>query len=317
MRFAASLFALAALACGSIDSGEDPPLTATVENTRRSEVVTSNGVDINGVDINGVDINGSGLASTLVAVHLAAAELNGAPLTGLWLVGGELRGSQGAGAMPLGGTELVGLRLQGERGDGSLVTLRLKGAADAGAGGWRYDFVYRSANNAWAAVCAQGPAVIVGGRWNYQEGVPGGGAFTPDPSVFTIGCPHSAVEKCVVLGYRPWIQFGTVPGVELHTSCVRAIRADYCGDGRPQTTNGRLINIYDNAGVQADTEAWRMEAEWIPAGARCVSPVARGALGITCSTLEATISCGDRSHFDTGTRLMTETQLGPIPYPLY
>jgi hypothetical protein len=158
--------------------------------------------------------------------------------------------------------------------------------------------------------------VIVSGRWNYDQGVPGGGAFTADPSVFTVGCPASAVEKCVVLGYRPWAQFQSVPGVDLHTACVRAIRADYCGDGQSHTSNGRLINIYDGVGVQADTQSWIAEAEWIPEGARCVSPVARDALGITCSTVPAALSCGDTSHFQTGTRLMTETPSGPIPYPL-
>jgi hypothetical protein len=302
MRFATSLVTLAAVGCASMDSADLPP--PPFPGMILSEVVTTNGRELNGIEL-----NGTGLASTLVAVRLAGAQLNDAPLANLWLEGGELRGQHGS--VTLAGADLVGLVLLGVRGDGSPVELRIGSAADAGGGVWRYEFLYREADDAWTTVCAQGASVVVSGRWNYQQGVPGGGAFTPDPSVFTVGCPSSAVEKCVVLGYRPWTQFGAVSGVGLHSSCVRAIRADYCGDGRSHTTNGRVINIYDGVGVQADTESWPIEAEWLPTGTRCVSAVARDALGITCSSVIGALSCGDPSHFQSGTRVMTET-LGPI-----
>src|SRR5206468_2193176 len=55
------------------------------------------------------------------------------------------------------------------------------------------------------------------------------------------------------------------------TSCVRLLRADYCGDGTSYTTNGNELNLYDNVGVQADTEAWTPEAEWTPDGALCIN----------------------------------------------
>ena len=313
MRFTVSFAALAAFACGSMKSA-DPSHPAAV--AIRSDIVTANGSELNGSELNGSELNGNTLGSTLAAVHLSGAELNGESVIRLWLEGGQLRGQQDPASPILGGTELVGLALDGDKSDGGQVKLRIQSASFAGPGAWRYDFVYQQQDGTWSYVCAQGPGVIVSGRWNYDQGVPGGGAFIPDSSVFTIGCPSSAVEKCVVLGYEPWATFGFISGVALHTSCVRAIRADYCGDGQSHTTNGRLINIYDGVGVQADTESWIIEAEWTPDGARCVSPVARDALGITCSTVPAALSCGDTSHFQTGTRLMTETPSGPIPYPL-
>jgi hypothetical protein len=313
MRYATSFVTLVAVACGPMDSGESPSPTAAGA-IRRSEVVTSNGTQVNGTQVNGTQVNGtqvngSALATTLVAVHLAGAEWHSEPLTNVWLEGAELHGQMGE--VLLAGTDLVGLVLNGELGDGRWVKLRIEGAADAGAGVWRYDFLYKpGTDETWEAVCGAGAsAVVVSGRWNYEEGVPGGGAFTPDSSVFTIGCPYSAVEKCVRLGYRPWAQLGTVPGVELHTSCVRAIRADFCGDGRSQTTNGRVINIYDGVGIQADTEDWNIEAEWTPNGTRCISAGARNALGITCGSALNLLTCGDRGHFQTGTRQMTEALL--------
>jgi len=54
-------------------------------------------------------------------------------------------------------------------------------------------------------------------------------------------------------------------------SCVRLLRADYCGTGTSYTLDGTLLNLYDNEGIQTDTESWAIEAEWTPAGASCVN----------------------------------------------
>jgi hypothetical protein len=68
------------------------------------------------------------------------------------------------------------------------------------------------------------------------------------------------------MGFKPW----TGNTREL-ASCVRALRADYCGDGTPHTVDGTLVNIFDAEGIQADSENWTPEAEWTPDGARCIS----------------------------------------------
>jgi hypothetical protein len=58
--------------------------------------------------------------------------------------------------------------------------------------------------------------------------------------------------------------------VDHHQACVRMVRADYCGDGRSWTVNGRRVNLYDDWWAQQDTMAWNLEAEWTPSGAYCI-----------------------------------------------
>lgn len=55
-------------------------------------------------------------------------------------------------------------------------------------------------------------------------------------------------------------------------SCIRMVRADYCGDGRPHTKDGTKINIWDRDGIQKpDAEQpghpELFEAAWGPSGA--------------------------------------------------
>jgi hypothetical protein len=96
--------------------------------------------------------------------------------------------------------------------------------------------------------------------------VPGGGSYDAGTADFTIACRGSAIAKCVELGYKPWL--GNTREL---AACVRALRADYCGDGTPYTVNGTIVNIYDDVGAQPDGIAWTPEAEWTPDGASCVS----------------------------------------------
>ena len=53
-------------------------------------------------------------------------------------------------------------------------------------------------------------------------------------------------------------------------SCMRMVRADYCGDGIPHTRNGTTIDIWDPKGVQSDDTrlpGFTFEASWAPDGA--------------------------------------------------
>jgi hypothetical protein len=78
------------------------------------------------------------------------------------------------------------------------------------------------------------------------------------------------------------------------------IRADYCGDGRSWTVDGWQINVYDNLGIQVDTEStasWLFEAEWSPNGASCVDEyrvlelVAQGTIP-ACAAEKINGTCG-------------------------
>jgi hypothetical protein len=154
-------------------------------------------------------------------------------------------------------------------------------------------------------------ATAVGGQWNYQEGVPGGGRKVieqgnPDyDTKITFACETGAIGKCVErMGYKPWapaateckqicikIPFGsplcrkqcTTPTRELlHEACVRMVRADYCGDGTSHTVDGVSIDVWDYAGFDAMTpisvapDGYGHEGEWTPNGARCLSDALMG-----------------------------------------
>ena len=101
------------------------------------------------------------------------------------------------------------------------------------------------------------------------------------------------------MGYKTWYGFG-----DHQHACVRMLRADYCGDGVSHTVNGTPINIYDNAGLQADTESWLIDGEWGPDGARCFNNYRGGSMPSACSAKYST-SCGT---FDNGALLINERQ---------
>lgn len=121
-----------------------------------------------------------------------------------------------------------------------------------------------------APVCPGGEAAVaIPGRWDLRAGVGGGGGKRSSAATdVTFGCPRSAVAKCAaLLGYLPWV---SAAHDSLHQSCVRAVRADYCGDGQSMTRPDENVNFYDSLGVQRDAADWRIEAHWTPQGARCV-----------------------------------------------
>jgi hypothetical protein len=181
-------------------------------------------------------------------------------------------GISGSGA-PLTGADLVGTTWTGQVSDGTTVTLRIDEAMQgtgANADVWSYRITsLLSTGPRPLCVDAGGSPIFadsVSGTWNLAQGVAGGGSYRPDTALFTVACRGSTIAKCVELGYKPWT--GHAPEL---AACVRALRADYCGDGTPFTVNGTLVNIFDDAGVQLDTEDWVPEAEWTPDGATCIS----------------------------------------------
>jgi hypothetical protein len=125
----------------------------------------------------------------------------------------------------------------------------------------------------WANACDPDPD----GR---RLGFPLAGSFTPEMRYvpardrLLITCTGGAEGKCVRFGYKPW---GTSPSGEslapYYQTCVRLVRADYCGDGVGHTRNGTPIDIFDRIGIQADETApgLRFEAAFGPDGAVCVA----------------------------------------------
>jgi hypothetical protein len=127
----------------------------------------------------------------------------------------------------------------------------------------------------WTPLCPDGSlAVAVPGSWHY-DGEAGGGKSTSEPNILTFACATAAIAKCVTMQYKPWKSVpdarGPISVDTFHQACVRAVRADYCGNGESLTQAGMQVNFYDRLGLQRDTTDWPLEAVWSPDGALCIN----------------------------------------------
>ena len=121
---------------------------------------------------------------------------------------------------------------------------------------WLYEIEFQDRTetrpSAWKPACEQGPdgatgGVFVDGHWNSH------GAWHAEG--YTFACTSGVIAKCVRdFGYKPWKHLhsqrtgGDVALAPLHRACVRAARADYCGDGASHTRDGTLIDMFDRYG---------------------------------------------------------------------
>jgi hypothetical protein len=284
-----------------------------------------NGSALNGVALNGVRMNGS--------------ELGGLSLHGTVLAG---TGADGTAVTP---ETLIGAELSGTLADGSAIALRIDDVRNAPVPNddlYVYLVSYLAggepqAADDWQHLCGDDvvgqpiAAMPLSGLWDYQMGVPGGGAWTAMPGWMTFACRGAVLAKCVEMGYRPWQSLQRCEGgrcsdvslADAHQACTRMVRADYCGDGQPYTVNGRAINVYDGLGLQTDTEQWAFEAEWQPQGASCLSQQRVYQLQVQldatsqntlppCIASRVTEDCGNLAHFSSGTLLMNEFETGYV-----
>ena len=122
-------------------------------------------------------------------------------------------------------------------------------------------------------------AVFVPGTFDTHWGAQGNGGRTSSSSssLFTIACRGvGAIAKCVDFGYKPWL---SSRNDQLHQSCVRMVRADYCGDGSSFTRDGQTINVEDANVITADADIQTVttnptnmafDGAWTPAGAQLI-----------------------------------------------
>ena len=244
--------------------------------------LSPNGLSPNGLSPNGLSPNGlspNGLSPNEIIINGLSpnglspngVELNGLSPNGLSPNGTPI-GIVGVGT-PLSGAGLVGSTWTGHLSDGTNVTIRVDQAQQltgTNTDVWSYQ-LSGLVNGTFHPLCvdaagAPGFAVSVTGTWNLSQGTQDGGSYHAGTADFSIACRGSAIAKCVEPGFKPWRD--AIPEL---AACVRALRADYCGDGTPHTVNGTMVNIFDDRGIQADAVDWVPEAEWTPEGATCVS----------------------------------------------
>ena len=147
---------------------------------------------------------------------------------------------------------------------------------------WMYEVEYALASagapspEAWHSSCGGSPSrpvrgVFVNGRWTQDGSYHAAG--------WSFSCPDGVIAKCVrAWGYKPWRQMTLDSGqvVELgplHRACVRAARADYCGDGQSHTRDGTLVDIFDRYGlnVREDVAGFTSESGFDQDGALWVN----------------------------------------------
>jgi hypothetical protein len=176
---------------------------------------------------------------------------------------------------------------------------------------WRYMVEYRETNNTWIPICLNGttsvPSIPIDGYWNLDQGEPGDGSKIKAGTKFTFACEQvGALGKCIEAGYRPWLDIGNKSLDRFHQSCVRLLRADYCGDSVSHTIDGSLVNIYDDYGIQEDTENWAPEAEWDKDGARCISSEATNPLLADAACFDDLVEDDCATAFSHRTLLISE-----------
>ena len=116
----------------------------------------------------------------------------------------------------------------------------------------------------WVDVCARADGtadggLFVDGQWRTDGSRQAGG--------YTFSCNRGAIAKCIrTFGYKPWKSLRGATGRSvalepLHEACVRAVRADYRGDGVSHTREGVMVEIFDRYGFNVRTPDGGFTAE--------------------------------------------------------
>ena len=176
----------------------------------------------------------------------------------------------------------------GDNSDISLYRVEYKPAVSPAAGAWKN--VCRTDHRGMAM------GLFVPGRWNRDGSERAGG--------YTFVCTSGVIAKCARnWGYKPWKSLPAAGGQEiglrpLHQACVRAARADYCGDGTSYTRDGTIVDLFDRHGFNratgdpsfVDESAFdRHGARWIARLRWPLAALGRDAVNLpdTCQRLRA------------------------------
>ncbi len=264
--FARTLFAWATatlMACGQEPNAAQSVLTPDPE--RAAQPLRPAGIASNGEKENGTPLGDefyanrhtakrtTGSSTTPVSLLLDSDSFklitgDGSPVEGIELQGMGAKTTKLRITSPLDTTTSTG-------GHDSVIVSLYTVKAETTPGSGRFD-----------NICGSGvKAIAVQGRYDDH------GTRVLGSDDLTFACPNSAIYKCAVdLAYWPWGD-----RARYHQACTRMIRADYCGNGKPFTIDGILINVEDDFRIQKyDTMTpgtWTDEAAWSETGAVCMS----------------------------------------------
>jgi hypothetical protein len=264
-----------ALVLALVGCTQASPLATSPGEGTEANGIAMNGISLQGVQLNGISLQGPELTGPVLqgtsAVTLVAGWLDDEPIADLGVQASSFVGTVQSQA--LAGTDLVDARLvfgvpaldaSGRdtqlQIDARIVDVEPIGTSDVLA---HHLQVWSVSRGAWVDPCDNGGLglIALAGGWDLQSGDPIYG------SGVTLACRGDVLAKCVEWGYEPW---GSTPLPDLHQSCTRMARADYCGDGTPMTVDGTMIDIYDSLHIQERATSWPVEAEWGPWGATCI-----------------------------------------------
>ncbi len=234
-----------------------------------------NGFQLNGFQLNGFQLNGErldGAPGTTDYIQLMDIDLKGGDKgSETWLVGSELSIKATNGVVS-SGTALIDAQISFDHQEGGkgkkLKGVRITDVQPLAPGS---DVMLYTLEIKKKPLCENGrEAILLGDLWD-----PASGDRITDASDggLTFACRGAALAKCVEYGYRPWASAAGVSLRDYHEACTRMVRADYCGDGTPHTTDGTPIHVVDKLGVQqVDPNVnYVVEAEWGPDGAVCLN----------------------------------------------
>lgn len=161
--------------------------------------------------------------------------------------------------------DVVTYRITGAALDESLSTMPLYPSnKDIGLYQLEYTFAFDPGPDDWKNPCAHAAndtsmGMFVDGRWRRDGSWASGG--------YTFSCASGVIAKCARnWGYKPWKTVispghGAVAMQSLHQACVRAARADYCGDGQSHTMDGTLVDLVDGYGLNPRDTDLRFASE--------------------------------------------------------
>ena len=270
--------------------GVDPVSTATVQQDGiNMQGINMQGMNMVGFELGSGTLDGSQLDNLRVEQGQLVAEVGGVTLSGTSLVGAQLT-AQAVSATDPSVTVEVAYQI-------SAITPENAAAYDPTHTGSTYLYTlqqYVSDTNSWQPACGVDQdglqvAIPVAAIFDAQ------GNRVESTTLFTFGCTTGVIAKCYRWGYRPWVTgYGDL--VDMHWTCTRLARADYCGDGTPHTHDGTWVNVWDTLPPPGPIQKHGLlpplgmlfEAGWNHSGAVCLSR-ARWLLDDTLANL-----CPDR-----------------------